>query len=415
MPPSSSHVLPLPDPEAAVESSPSDAAPSNASRWRKVLVFVLTAAVGALSAALVGSGSLGAMDLGALSLADAVLLAVGLPAAVLLIVAIHEGGHTVAGYLAGFQLQHVSVGPLKLQRTPSGWNASYSQHGFFEGMSHSVPGPALQEASQQTVRRGRAVRLVGGAAANVLSGLLALGVVALGLVATGPVGGEAMQSGILLFGVSSLGVGVANLIPLRTGSGLITDGARLFPLLRGTPEAGRDVALATVRAEAYGGTRPSDWNPRWVEQMLTPRDHGITDGSTRMLAYRHALDAGRPDDARTHLAEALHLLDRLPCAQHAGLMIEAAYFEAAHRGDAERARARLQRAGGGDGASPTGVPDCAAGRAEGATLLAEGKPAEARHRISEAKLALDDHPVPGTAVAERVWLKDLARRASNEV
>ena len=126
MPPSSSHVLPLPDPEAAVESSPSDAAPSNASRWRKVLVFVLTAVVGALSAVLVGSGSLGAIDLGALSLVGAVLLAVGLPAAVLLIVAIHEGGHTVAGYLAGFQLQHVSVGPLKLQRTPSGWNASHS-------------------------------------------------------------------------------------------------------------------------------------------------------------------------------------------------------------------------------------------------------------------------------------------------
>jgi hypothetical protein len=398
-------ILPsLPHPDAPAEASTPDAdsAPvAESSRWRRVLVFVLMAGGGAVVGLLMG-GRLDGPLVEDWTPATVALLAAGLPVGLLLIVALHEGGHTLAGYLTGFRLQHLSVGPLKLQRTPGGWKASRSQNGFFEGMSHGVPGPALQDAPDRKVRRARAVRLAGGAAANVLSGLLAMGVAA-SLPAGG--GGTA-AAGLQLFGIASMAVGAVNLVPFRTGSGLITDGARLLPLLRGTPEAGRDVALATVRAEAYGGTRPRDWSADTVERMLTPRDHGMTDGSTRMLAYRHALDAGRTEEARNHLAEALDLLDHLPKAQHAGLMVEAAYFEAAHRDDAEVARAWLERLE----PSPPGVPDCAFGRAEAATLLAEGARDEAHRRISEAEAALDEHPVPGTAVAERAWLKKLAER-----
>lgn len=57
------------------------------------------------------------------------------------------------------------------------------------------------------------------------------------------------------------------------------------------------------------------------------------------------------------------------------------------------------------------MPACAAGRAEAATLLAEGHRAEAHRRISEAEAALGEHPVPGTAVAERAWLRALVQRA----
>jgi len=269
-------------------------------------------------------------------------------------------------------------------------------------MSHSVPGPDVQASPTEVVRWARAIRLIGGAAANVLSGLLVLGLAALPA-------GETVATAALVFGVMSLGTGFVNLLPFRTGTGFITDGARLIPLLRGTPEANRDVALAMVRAEAYGGTRPREWNTRWVERMLTPRDYGMTDGSTRMLAYRHALDAGRTDDARAHLAEALNLLDRLPKAQHNGLMVEASYFEAAHRDNADRARAWLQRTSSSSG-SPKGVPVCSAGRAEAATLLAEGQHAKAHDWISEAESALNEHPVAGTAIAERAWLRDLAQR-----
>lgn len=404
---SSSPLPPLPDPQAAVEASSSDTGSSNASWWRRGLIFVCTLGVGIVSGVLISRNALGEVGLGEWTLAQAIFAALGMLIGTWLIIAVHELGHTVAGYLAGFRLQHISVGPLKLQRTPDGWKASRSQHGVFVGMSHSVPGPDLQEASQDAVRRARAVRLAGGAAANVFTGLLALG-----LAWALPEGREMVGAVLMTFGILSLATGVVNLIPFRTGSGLVTDGARLLPLLRGTPEAGRDVALAAVRAEAYDGTRPGDWSPRWVERMLTPRDHGVTDGSTRMLAYRHALDAGRTEDAGTHLGEALTLLDRLPRAQHAGLMVEAAYYEAAHRGDPDRARAWLQRATNGSGTSPQGVPTCAAGRAEAATLLAEGNDDEARQQILGAESALGEHPVPGTAVAEQAWLRDLAGRAS---
>jgi len=396
--------LPSPD-ESADESADASRVGSTSFRWRSVLVFVVFAGIGALAGFFLGDGLLQGVAVEQLTLFDALLLAAIIPAVLLVIVALHEAGHTVAGYLAGFQLQHISVGPLRLRRTPRGWQASRSQHGFFQGMSHSVPGAALQEAPEPVVRRGRALRLVGGAAANVLTGLLALGA-----ASALPETGEATTAaaGLNLFAVASVAVGVVNLVPFRTSGGLITDGARLVPLLRGTPAAGRDIALATVRAEAYGGTRPRDWSAKAVARMLTPRDGGMTDGSTLMLAYRHALDAGRVEDARDHLAEALLLLDRLPRSQHAGLMIEAAFFEAAHRGDAAAARGWMQRAGGRNGAAPVGVPACAAGRAEAAILRAEGEHAEARTRIAEAEAILDDHPVPGTAVAERAWLRDLA-------
>lgn len=390
----------LPGPTVAFESSSSGGAPAppDSSPWRRLLVFSVMMIVGAVAGVFLGDSLTGPW-----TATDWALLAVATPVGLMLLIAIHEAGHTVAGSLAGFRLQHVSVGPLKMQRTPQGWTASRSQHGVFAGMSHGVPGPDLQAAPTEVVRRARAIRLIGGAAANVLSGLLALGLAAL------PVG-ETVETAALVFGIMSLGVGFVNLLPLRTGSGFITDGARLGPLLRGTPEANRDVALATVRAEAYGGTRPREWSARWVERMLTPRDYGMTDGSTRMLAYRHALDAGRTDDARAYLAEALNLLDRLPRAQHGGLMVEAAYFEAAHREDPEKARVWLERAGGGKGASIPGVPSCASGRAEAAVLLAEGNHADAHRRIDDAESALSEHPVDGTTVAEQAWLRDLARR-----
>jgi len=395
---------PLPRPEASSNASRVDADAPRASGWRKAIVLAVSTGIGVLGGILMGTSISDGINLWQWTPLGALVLLVGVPSGLLLIVALHEAGHTVAGYLAGFELQHMSVGPLKLQRTPRGWNFSRSPHGFFQGMSHSVPGPALQKAPTRVVRRRRAVRLTGGAAANVFTGLLALGL-ALAL----PLGSETAEAGVRLFSIASLGVGVVNLIPFRTGSGLITDGARLVPLLRGTTEADRDVALATVRAEAYGGTRPSEWSPRWVQRMLTPRDYGMTDGSTRMLAYRHALDAGRPEDARVHLAEALDVLDRLPRAQHAGLQVEAAYFEAAHRNDVERARAWLQHTGTANGL-PKGVPVCAAGRAEAATLLAEGREGEAQDHISTAESALNEHPVAGTAIAERAWLRDLAGR-----
>jgi hypothetical protein len=350
--------------------------------------------------------------LGALEWAPATLLlfAVGLPTGMLLILAIHEGGHTLAGYLAGFQLRHVSVGPLKLQRTASGWKVSRSQNDFFGGMSHGVPGPTLQNAPEDTLIWSRAVRLAGGSAANILTGGLALGLASM-LSAEGMIaaeGGAISVAALRYFGAASLLVGVLNLIPFRTQGGLITDGGRLWSLLDGSSAAGRDVALAIVRAEAYGGTRPSDWGTDRVERMRTPRDYGVTDGSTFMLSYRHALDAGRTEEAHAYLAEALKLLDRLPYAQHEGLMVEAAYFESAYRGDAAAARAWLEEVG----PSPTGVPTCAIRRAEAATLLAEGKPEEARQRISEAETALSEHPAPGTAIAEQEWLRDLDRQAS---
>jgi len=390
-------MLTLPNPETSAETSPSDDDSSHDSGWRRVLLFVLMAGLGVVVGVFVGNGlPEGGTD--PWTLTEILFLVICFPVGLLLIIALHEGGHTVAGYLSGFRLQHLSVGPLKLQRTPEGWRAMRSPHGFFQGMSHSVPGPSLHDAPDRVVRRGRAVRLVGGAAANVLSGGLALG---LASILSG--GGGATATALHALGLASIAVGVVNLVPFRTGGGMITDGARLLPILRGTPAAGRDIALATVRAEAYRGVRPRDWTRRHVERMLTPRDHGMTDGSTRMLAYRHALDAGRAQDAHDYLAEALKLLDRLPHAQHAGLMVEAAYVEAAHRGDAEAARAWLQRVD----PSTDDVPACALGRAEAATLLAEGEHAEARRRIFEAVAAIDDHPVPGTAVAERAWLHDL--------
>lgn len=93
-------------------------------------------------------------------------------------------------------------------------------------------------------------------------------------------------------------------------------------------------------------------------------------------------------------------------------MVEAAYFEAAHRGDAKRAGAWLEQVSSHRNGSPKGVPTCAVARAEAATLLAEEQIAEARRRISTAESALDAHPVAGTVIAERAWLRDLRPRAS---
>ena len=163
-------MLPLPRPEASAETSPSDADSSYDSSWRRVLIFVLITGLGGVVGVFAGDGLSETISLDQWTLTETLFLVVCLPVGLLLIMALHEGGHTLAGSMCGFRLQHISVGPLKLQHTPEGWRAMRSPHGFFEGMSHSVPGPSLQDVPDQVVRRGRAVRLAGGAAAHVLSG-----------------------------------------------------------------------------------------------------------------------------------------------------------------------------------------------------------------------------------------------------
>ncbi|MEW5927964.1 MAG: hypothetical protein AB1941_10785 [Gemmatimonadota bacterium] len=376
------------------------AAPAKKSRLRGTL--------GALVPLLMGAavGSVGALWLPSLlprtslSGAQLALTAVVLAALLVAVIAVHEAGHLLGGRLAGFRAMLFVVGPFRVERTGTGIRAALNRNlAIAGGLAVSVP------QDTRDLRRRTLLMVAGGPGASVLVGALALAL-------RGPLGLAALPAGAgfghqlaaivaAVFGVMSLGIGGATLIPGRTG-GFYTDGARILRLLRGGPDTDREVAILALMALSMGGTRARDWDPALVGQALAPADATPFGVVGRQFAYAHALDRGDAEGARRHLEAALALEEVLPPVGRSGLLLHAAYFAAAHDGDAARARALFARAGAG-----LMVPAYMRWMTEAAVLLAEGDRAAAAALLERAEAGVGETLDRGSAAADLEQIRRL--------
>jgi hypothetical protein len=148
-----------------------------------------------------------------------------------LVLAVHELGHVVGGLLTGHRVEGVTVGPLALElggRLRVRLNCDLREYGGVVRLSDRSGGaPRLRAA----------IVALSGPAASVIAGAL---VVAAGAawLADPPVSAAGFRSYVIakqaaVFGVGSVVVGLANLLPVSF-SGRLSDGARLWLLLRGT-------------------------------------------------------------------------------------------------------------------------------------------------------------------------------------
>lgn len=271
----------------------------------------------------------------------------------------HEVGHLAGAVSAGFRVQLLTVGIFTLvregERLRLRWNWDLGRMG---GLASALPVPGCD------VRRGAIRMIVGGPLTSVVLGVLGWVVFAFGSGVVGLLGA--------LVGGFSLMIGLATSIPGAMG-GFVSDGGRFLMLRRGGMEAERWLGLATLvptvrpREWALGGAREE-----WVD--------GSVDGVIMASAlYCWALDSGREEEAGRWLDRMISFLDVTPPYMRPGVLVEAAWFTAARRGQAAEGRAWLEQLKPGPYVQVWSVR-----RAEWAVLRAEGMLEAAEEKRREA-------------------------------
>ena len=323
-------------------------------------------------------------------------LAVGAVLVVFCVLAVHEAGHLVGGWMRGFRFQLFAVGPLMLRRSEGGIQMRLHTHwALYGGIALTLP-----EGNDPPAPSTEAWMVAGGPAMSFLAGCAALaGAWALGFLDMPRL---SAAGALYYFGFSSLVIGLITLIPTTT-SGFLTDGARLWRYWRSHPAAERDAAVLALTA-ASATERPRNWTPDLVAQATAVEDKTVYDASAYLLAYQHYLDAENLPAARTALQEALDRYDLYPPTMQPALTAEAAFFEGAVRADADAAAWWLAVH---DTAPPLGTSTRR--RAEAAVAVATEN--DATDAIDAAIQALDDQPFAGLQSAERDWIAALAQRA----
>lgn len=382
------------------------AAPAKKSRLRRALGALVPLLMGAAAGAVAALWLPSMLPRTSLSGAQLALTAVVLAALLVAVIAVHEAGHLLGGRLAGFRAMLFVVGPFRVERTGTGIRAALNRNlAIAGGLAVSVP------LDTRDLRRRTLLMVAGGPGASLLTGALALAL-------CGPLGLAALPAGagyghqlaaivVAVFGVMSLGIGAATLIPGRTG-GFYTDGARILRLLRGGPDTDREVAVLALMALSMGGTRARDWDPALVRQALAPADATPFDVVGRQLAYAHALDREDTEEARRHLEAALALEEVLPPVGRSGLLLHAAQFAAVHDGDPVRARGLFSRAGAG-----LMVPAYMRQMSEAAILLAEGDRAAAAALLERAESGVGETLDRGGAAGDLERIRRLRALAAS--
>jgi hypothetical protein len=301
-----------------------------------------------------------------------------LPLVWLLVVAVHEFGHVVGGWLTGGKLILYVVGPFMWKRTPAGlrfsWNTNVNIAG---GLASCLP----IDLGRVTPRR-LAFMIAGGPVSSVVLAVAALWLAAwLTPRVDGLASGMAQHVALFTAAVSVL-IFLVTAMP-GTAGGFKTDGRRFLDLLRGDARSGQEQAMIALTAASLAGVRPGDYDPRLVAQAVALRDGSLFDLYAHLTVFPHAVDLGQPARAQALLDHVVAGECQLVPFARDTARCEYAWLLATHTADAAAARAWLDSAGKLDFDPATSL------RAEAAVLLAEGRKAEAAAKAREGLHALE--------------------------
>jgi hypothetical protein len=292
---------------------------------------------------------------------------------------VHESGHTLAGWLAGYRLVVYNVGPLALSFRDNHWRVRLNWSWQTAGLMSAVPvtdGPTLW-------------RDVAMLAAGPLAGF---GLTAVLVAGFGnpfmdlPSRGWVFLSDNLAETTAflSLIVSAASLVPYTAKIGTVSDGGRILMLLRNDPRAAPWNGIRRLHGAIINGQRTRDWSVEWLKQVTSIPDFSPIYATGVYFTAMWMLDRG-------DIAGAGVYLDQVACMEKveewrkgSGFYIEAAYYEARHRGNVEAARYYLDQSAQ---LVTKDYPEAVL-RAEAAIALAAGNYALARERVQQAFAAI---------------------------
>ncbi len=302
-----------------------------------------------------------------------------IPTAWWVAVAFHEAGHLLGGRLMGGRFLLYQVGPLRLQRTPSGITVVRNRGiNVLGGLAASI----LPDHGDLPARFR--VLLAGGPLASLALSVMAFTV----LILTGhsdqrvPWYEASTRIFLVLTVLYSAIAFVMTALPFERG-GFRSDGRRFLILLKTGPEARQEAAMLALGFAANTGVRPRDFPPKAIADAIHLQDGSMSDLYARWFAYFAAADNGNWEAAKEYLDQMLAGEAKLARFVADLVRAEYAWLISERGGDPAIARAWLESAG------PVEMDPASRLRAEAAVLLAEGNRPLAADRARKALRALE--------------------------
>ncbi len=232
-------------------------------------------------------------------------------------IAVHELGHLLAAWLAGFCF----------------WSSEYSQAAR---ELYSCQGFTLGIIKLEAPESGNLARrllwvMTGGPAVSLL----------------GPLAAElyAAQAGLQFlsafcihaFSAMSVLLGLAELLP-DTGKGVFSDGARILMLVRNNAAGQRWLCNLRLQRALSRGQHPRSWDEAEVSCATAIQDDSRDCVTARWLGYLWAVERQDITSSTKYLEEALAAPHSTAAGLRDRLFLEAAVFQAWFREDSEKAR-----------------------------------------------------------------------------
>jgi hypothetical protein len=281
------------------------------------------------------------------------------------VVAVHETGHVLGGLCAGFRFSSLRIGPLIIHR---GFRISLTRGSgaWLGGAAHMLPVSSDRLAS-------RALALVcAGPAASLLSGCAVLIL-------------PSRDLALWLFALTSAVGGLADLVPFRTRV-IVSDGARIWMLLRHRGQGERWVALLRLGSDLAAGVPPESLPADYVSKAIAVQDHSADAVTAYAIAYSAAFHQHRDVEAGHMLETCLRLSSVVAPAVREALMSDSAVFQARRRKRPDLAEQWLA------GMPATTTPSWLRSRAEAAVLEARGDIELAARKLDECEKAIRAMP-----------------------
>ena len=250
------------------------------------------------------------------------------------VIALHEGGHALAGVWMNFDFRMYVVGPFLWDKEQSGWKFKWNKNvNTSGGLVICIP------TSSDKVSKRFSIYAAGGPVASLLTALLAYGIYkGCQQLAFGSQVGQIFTHLWMVIAFLSAAVFVVTSIPLHAG-GFSSDGARIIRLLSGGDTARFEVLLLKMISSSMAGNRPAHLNKEELleAQTLAKKLNAPMEVYIYYFLYQAALDREELDEAEVQLNEYIREAEAIPEGIRGSVWIEAAFFYAFVKRDLQKA------------------------------------------------------------------------------
>jgi hypothetical protein len=294
-----------------------------------IILFMLIGAAAGFFGAKVGGAAASTMPAPVL-----ITLAILFVPAFFFVIALHEGGHALAGGWMNFDFRMYVVGPFLWDKEPSGWKFKWNKNvNISGGLVICIP------TGTHDVSKRFSIYAAGGPVASLLTALLAYGCyLVCQQLSFGSQVGQIFTYLWMMIAFLSAAIFVITSIPLHAG-GFSSDGARIIRLLRGGDTARFEVLLLKMISSSMAGNRPAQLSKDELQEAhtLATKLNAPMGVYISYFQYQSALDLGALDEAEVHLNEYIGQADEIPEGLRGSIWIEAAFFYAYVKRDLQKA------------------------------------------------------------------------------